>query len=432
MKLRIKKGLRHYGRDMKRLCATAVRDFTPYKAEVSRCAIVPDDYEGITPRLDVREGDTVCVGSPLFHDKAMTDVTVVSPLAGTVSAIERGERRHIERIVIEAGDTPTKPLSSSSVPNPSLPIRLAHSGLLAMIRQRPYDVVPNPYVRPRDIFVTAFDSAPLSPNLSRYVTDKAILDKGVETLRQLTDGKVYVSVDKSWHHGNLAEAEMIEVEGCHPAGNTGVQIANIAPVNKGETVWCLDIVTLYKIGEFMTTGKYNPTTFVWVAGTEIEHPGIVETIFGAEIASVIAGRITAATRHKRIISGNVLTGTAVGRDEFLRYPYRQITVIAEGDDVDEFMGWAPWLPQKGDVDARLHGSRRAMILSGEYDNALPMDILPEYLIKAILSRDFEGMERLGIYEVAPEDFAVCEYVDTSKLPLQQIVRDGINFMRDNS
>lgn len=433
MKLRIKKGLRHYGKDLKRLCATAVHDFAPQKAKISRCAIVPDDYEGLTPRLDVREGDTVSVGSPLFHDKTMTDVTVVSPMAGTVKAIVRGERRHIDRIEIEAATTEASARQAAPTAGQTATATLlARSGLLAMIRQRPFDIVPDPAVRPRDIFVTAFDSAPLAPELSRYVADKALLDTGVKTLRQLTDGKVYVSVDASWPHGDIAGAEMVAVDGCHPAGNAGVQAANIAPVNKGETVWVLDIVTLYKIGEFIATGKYDPSTLVWVAGTEIERPGVVETVIGADVATLLAGRTVQTGRHVRIISGNVLTGTAVSRDEYLRYPYRQLTVIAEGDDVDEFMGWAPWRPQKGDVDARLHGSRRAMILSGAYDSTMPMDILPEYLIKAIISRNFEEMERLGIYEVAPEDFAVCEYVDASKLPLQQIVRDGLDYMLENS
>ncbi|MGM9862130.1 MAG: NADH:ubiquinone reductase (Na(+)-transporting) subunit A [Muribaculaceae bacterium] len=431
MKIKIKKGLKRYDRYLKQLCARPIGDSSPVAVNVALCAVTPDDFTGIKPKLDVREGDVVAVGAPLFHDKTRTEIIVASPLSGVVKSIVRGERRHIERIVIEPADAKPTALPADDAKLP-LATRLAHSGLLAMMRQRPFDVVPDPAVRPRDIFVTAFDTAPLAPCLSRYITDKSLLDKGVEVLRQLTDGQVYISYDSSYTHGDVSGATMVEVEGVHPAGNAGVQAANISPVNKGETIWTLDLVTLAKIGRYFTDGVYDATTLVWLAGPEVSEPAVISTTYGADIASVVTPRLVKADHHQRIISGNVFTGTAVAADDFLRAPYRQVTVIAEGDDVVEFMGWAPWLPIRGGVDARLHGGRRAMIFSGEYDKAFPFDILPEYLLKAIISRNFEAMERLGIYEVAPEDFAVCEYADTSKLPLQQIVRDGLDFMIENS
>ena len=217
----------------------------------------------------------------------------------------------------------------------------------------------------------------------------------------------------------------------HPSGNPGVQAANIAPVNKGDTVWTLDITTVVRIGRLALTGHADWSTTVAVVGSEVKQPRILTTSVGSSIAPLVAGNLKTADHHIRIIAGNVLTGVNAGENGFLRYPYRQITVIPEGDDVDEFMGWASMSPKKMRVnrsflssllpgkkfspDARLNGGRRAMIMSEQYDKVLPMDILPEYLIKAILARDIDQMERLGIYEVAHEDFALCEYVDPSKL-----------------
>ena len=238
---------------------------------------------------------------------------------------------------------------------------------------------------------------------------------------------------------------MVDVTGPHPSGNAGTVIAAIRPVNKGETVMCLDIHTLMRIGATALTGHVPCNTVVALTGSEIKNPKMISCLIGSEISSLLAGEIKDDNRHHRIISGNVLTGIAVPADGYLRFPYTQITVIPEGDDVDEFMGWATLSPGKMSLspsfpghflrrklfnpDARLQGGRRAMIMSGEYDKVMPMDILPEYLIKAILSRDIDRMEQLGIYEVAPEDFALAEYADTSKLELQKIVREGLDYMR---
>ncbi|MDE6120442.1 MAG: NADH:ubiquinone reductase (Na(+)-transporting) subunit A, partial [Muribaculaceae bacterium] len=300
----------------------------------------------------------------------------------------------------------------------------------------------------RDIFVTALDTAPLAPSYSLFgsVFSKADYEAGVALLSLVTKGKIYVAYGSDYTDGMLRGAEMVEVSGPHPAGNAGVQAANISPVNKGETIWTLDLPTLGRIGRLSQGKGFEPCTFVAVTGPEVSTPGIVRTIIGAPINGIIGGRISDDGRNKRIISGNVLTGTAVGssEDSYLRYPYRQITVIAEGDDVDEFMGWASISPSKMSSstsfpgrflrkafrpDARLNGGRRAMIMSGEFDRVIPMDILPEYLLKAIIAKDIEQMEKLGIYEVAPEDFALAEYADTSKMPLQQIVRDGLEYIR---
>ncbi len=418
----------------------------PKPVEAARYAIVPDDFWGLVLKLEVEEGDRVAAGQALLHDKNREQLKLVAPAAGTVSEIVRGERRKIMRVVVDIDAQPGEPVKFSA--NPSTPEQalqlLCQSGLFACMRQRPYDIVPDPEVKPRDIFITAIDSAPLSPGLAFMVASrKADVEAGVKLLSMLTDGHVYLSVASDWTLGDIAGATMVKVEGKHPAGNVGVQIANIAPVNKGDTVWGLDVVTLARIGHVATDGTIDGNATVALTGSEVKEPCLLSCVVGAELKPLIDGRLDSG-KHLRVISGNVLTGVAVDPDSFLRAPYRQITVIPEGDDADEFMGWASLSPSKMSVsrsfpghflhklfrpDARINGGHRAMIMSGEYDRMMPMDILPEYLLKAIMAKDIEGMEKLGIYEVAPEDFALAEYADTSKLPLQQIVRDGLDYLR---
>lgn len=418
-------------------------------ARVARVAVVPDDFPGFVPKLDVKEGDKVRIGSPLLHDKNDPGVRLVAPAAGTVEAVVRGARRKIERVVIavDAADCSVetcKPFAGADAE--TVRQALTGSGLWTMMRQRPFDIVPNPAVRPRAVMVTAMDTAPLALPLEECVRDKgAEISAGIEILRTLCDGPIYIGVEKGSGLPDFSGVEMIEFPRLHPAGNPGVQIANIEPVNKGEVVWTLDIVTLARIGGLALTGVPDWTVKVAVTGSEIEHPQVVTAVAGAEMSSLIGGNVRADGRNHRVISGNVLTGVPVGEDGFLRYPYRQVTVIPEGDDADEFMGWASMSPSKMSVspsfigrflgrrfapDARLNGGRRAMIMSGEYDKVFPMDILPEYLVKAILAKDIDRMEALGIYEVAPEDFALAEYVDPSKLELQKIVRNGLDYLRN--
>ncbi len=442
MKIKLKKGL-----DLK--IAGGISDTTVRDVDAKLFAIIPDDFPGFKPKVDVKEGDVVLAGAPIMHDKNHEDVKLVAPVGGTVKAVVRGERRKVLRIEIESSDSRSArqfdiPAKMSADDAMRL---LAESGLLAEMRQRPYDIVPNPEVAPRDIFVTAIDSAPLavSPELAvAGQTDK--LEAAVRLLKTVCKGKVYISVRPDSTLSAIAGSERVEVSGPHPAGNAGVQAANIAPVNKGEEIWTLDIVTLRRIGELVTSGHPDFSTLVAVTGPEVESPCIVRTCEGAAVKPLLdAAKIKTSDHHIRIISGNVLTGVATEADGFIHFPYRQLTVIAEGDDKAEFMGWASFSPSKASVsptfpghfsskpitpDARLNGGRRAMIMSGEYDRVMPMDILPEYLLKAIIGRNIDSMEKLGIYEVAPDDFGAAEYVDTSKLPLQQIVREGLDYMRE--
>ena len=415
----------------------------------SRIAIVPDDFPGFTPKLDVAEGDCVVAGTPLLHDKSDSRVKLVSPVGGTVEAVVRGARRKIERVVVKTDAASSGTADSfgslGSANGEALRTALMESGLWAMMRRRPYDIVPLPSDEPRSIMVTAMDTAPLALSLEKMVAGcETDIKAGVKALKKLTSGTIYIGVGVGSAMPDIEDAEIVEFPHIHPAGNAGVQIANIEPVNKGEVVWTLDIVTLARIGHLISTGSVDWSVSVAVTGSELVTPKIVKTVAGADMADVIGGDIKEDSRHHRVISGNVLMGVPVGTDGFLRYPYRQVTVIPEGDDADEFMGWASMSPSKMSVspsfigrflrrkfapDARLNGGRRAMIMSGEYDKVFPMDILPEYLIKAIIAKDIDRMEALGIYEVAPEDFALAEYVDPSKLELQKIVRDGLDYLR---
>jgi len=412
--------------------------FTPPARSV---AVVPDDFHGIIPRMEKKEGDHVAAGEPLYHDKNDEAIKVVAPVSGTVKEVRRGERRHIDAIIItpEGSDTVSHDTSRAA-----LDVLLA-SGLWVMLRQRPYDVVPSPGVRPRDIFVTAFDSAPLAPDLDVVLGDKRqYIAKGVEVLSGLTDGKVHIGV-REGQGIDAPGAEVTAFAGPHPAGNAGIQAANVAPVNKGEVVWTLDIVTLARIGELFATGKVSHDTVVAVTGEMVQEPHYVTTVMGADLSTVLKNE-PFNVAQSRIISGNVLTGVKVEADQWLRAPYRHITIIPENSHPDEFMGWASVNPKRFSIyrtfttwlrglskpvsmDSRIKGGERAIVRTGEYDAMLPMDIHGEFLIKAIISGDIDKMEQLGIYEIAPEDFALAEFADTSKLELQRIVREGLDKLR---
>ncbi|MDE6266368.1 MAG: Na(+)-translocating NADH-quinone reductase subunit A [Muribaculaceae bacterium] len=442
LQLKIKKGL-----DLE-LAGKVESDKVEKVVIPDHIAIFPDDFPGLTPKLNIKEGDPIRKGQPLFHDKVHEEMNVVSPVTGTIKEIVRGERRKIIRIVIAVDQQNYDKGISQSV-NPtddeSVIKLLMQSGMWVIMRQLPFGIIPDPQVRPRDIFIAGFDSSPLAPDFDVLLKDKVnLIVAGVELLNHLTDGKVYVTRRRGSRMPDIPGAEMIDIDGPHPAGNIGTAIANIAPVNKGEVVWTLSTITAARIGTMIRSGAIAPTSLVAVTGSEVKHPEFIRTLVGAPLKAILEGNLKDDDRHKRYISGNLLTGINVGPEGYIRWPFYQVTVIPEGDDVAEFMGWASLSPSKMSVsrsfpghflhrlfspDARIKGGRRAMIMSGEYESVMPMDILPEYLIKAILSKDIDNMEKLGIYEVIPEDFALAEYVDTSKLELQKIVAEGLEYLR---
>lgn len=413
-------------------------------------AIVPDDFYAVVPKVAVKVGDKVEAGTPLMFDKNCPEVKFVSPVSGEVAAVNRGERRKVLNITVKADGKGTSvnygKLDLAALSAEQLKQTLLDAGMFAFIKQRPYDVIANPNETPRDIFVTAFDSAPLAPDFEYVVKgEEANLQMALDALKKLTTGKVYVGV-KEGGTLNLKGVEVTQFAGVHPVGNVGVQIQHTAPINKGETVWTISAFDLLFIGRLLNTGKVDFSRTIAVTGSEIEKPAYVRTTLGASLSSILEGNICKGEANQRIISGNVLTGTKVAMDDYLRTPHAHITVIPEGDDCHEIFGWATpgfnkfsvsrsfftWMMGKKKeytIDARLRGGERAIIMSGEYDKVLPMDILAEFLIKATLAFDIDKMENLGIYEVAPEDFALCEFVDTSKLEIQKIIRDGLDQLK---
>lgn len=419
-------------------------------AEPESVALVPDDFNGLTPKMDVREGDRVDCGDALWHDKVCTEIRVVSPVAGTVKRVVRGERRKV--LAVEVVPDKGAPVVSKpgAVPKDAQALKsaLMAYGVWAQMRQLPFATVPVADAEPRDIFVTTWDAAPLAPDMSLAIEGcEALLEAGVAALKTLTKGDIYVGRKADGGVSDIAGAVMVDVEGGFPASLPSVLAANIKPVNKGETVWLLDGVTLKRIGQVASGSGVDWSGPVAVTGSEVVAPHYVTAPAGASMRSLVGGGLR-KQGHERVISGNVLTGVNVGEDGYLRFPYTQVTVIPEGDDVDEFMGWASLSPGKMSEsrsfpghflrkrlfkpDARLNGGRRAMILSGQYARYIPMDIMPEHLVKAILARDIDRMEALGIYEVTPADFAAAEYADASKLELQRIVGEGLDYMRQET
>lgn len=413
--------------------------------EVTKIGMVPDDFEGHIWKCSVKEGDSVAVGTPLLFDKESGRIKIVSPIAGNVTEIRRGERRKIMAVVVEQSDsTAPAPEYNLTLSASSIKETLLQSGLWALLRQRPFDIVPEADSVPRDIFITAFDSSPLAPSLFGK-EDIPFIEKGLEILAIISGKKPFISTSGKNPY-EFANAENLVVDGPHPAGNVGVQIAAVAPVNKGETVWTGDVTTVARIGRLYSGEVPDWSAKVAVTGPRVPNPRIVIATVGAAIGQLLSPALTDDS-NLRIISGNVLTGIKVNpKDGFLRYPYRQITVIEEGDQADEFMGWASLSPKRYSTkrtfpaflkglskpfpfDARIKGGRRAMILSGEFDKVFPFDIYPEYLLRAIHNADIDRMEKLGIYEIAPEDFALPEFVDTSKHELQQMVRNALDNLR---
>jgi Na+-transporting NADH:ubiquinone oxidoreductase subunit A len=411
-------------------------------------AIVPDDYVGITPKALVREGDSVKAGTPLMMDKSRPEIKFVSPVSGVVTGVNRGEKRKILSITVKPDEQmefePFDIKDVSSYDAEGLKALLLATGMWPYVKQRPYDRIANPWDTPRDIFVTAYNSAPLAPDFDFVVKGwEAALQVGLSALSGLTGGKVYFGVGQGSALREMKDVEVVELSGPHPVGNAGVMINHIKPVNKGEVVWTLHAADVLMIGRMLKEKKIDFTKVIALTGSEFRKCGYTKVIAGCSISSIVNGNVSEG--HVRLISGNVLTGTKVRPEDYLGVYDYQLTAIPEGDDVDEFIGWASpgfgkfsvshtylsWLCGKKKeyvLDARIRGGKRAMIMSNEYDKVFPMDILPEYLLKAIIAFDIDKMENLGIYEVAPEDFALCEFVDTSKIEIQKIVRNGLDLL----
>lgn len=420
-------------------------------------ALSPLDFEGVTPKLLVKVGDEVKAGTPLFFNKYNERVLFTSPVSGKVAAINRGEKRKVLSVTV----TPDAVQRYEEFEKPDLKKAsreqivelLLRSGLWPMIVQRPYGIIADPNDTPKAVFISAFDSAPLAPDYNFVLRDEQRnLQAGIELMRRLTPGKVHLSV-RAKAEGRMPELQGVELQGVelhtfagkHPVGNVGVQIHHVDPINKGDIVWTVNIQDLAIIGRLVNEGRVDMHKTVAVTGSEIEKPAYVRIIAGARVDSVVKGNVKAQKEGDsiRFISGNVLTGTKTALDGFVGFYANQLTAIPEGDKY-ELLGWAmprlkkfsvsrayfSWLcPKKEyDLDTNLNGGERPFVVTGLYEQYLPMDIYPMYLLKACLAGDIDKMENLGIYEVTEEDFALCEFVDPSKIEIQQIIRDGINLM----
>ena len=411
----------------------------------------PSDFHLVIPKLVAREGAVVKAGDTIFYDKRDERVLFPSPVSGTITEIVRGERRKILEIRITPDNVQSfQDFGKKNVVDLSaeqIKAHLLQSGCWPFIKQRPYDVIANPDGKPKAIFVSACKTNPLAPDYDYVLKGKEqALQTALTALSKLTTGKVHVSVFKDSSLSpfrNLKDIEIHNVSGPHPAGNVSTQIAHISPINKGEVVWVVTPQDLVVIGELFLTGKLNLTRTVALTGSQVENPHYVTAIAGAQISGVVGAQVKDVT-NTRIISGDVLTGHKVDEKGFLGYYDDQITAIPEGNDYDLF-GWAKpisnkisltraltfsWLnpKKKYNLNTNTNGEHRAFVVTGMYEEVFPLDIYPMQLLKACLYKDLDELENLGAYEVAPEDFALTEFVCVSKQPHQQIIREGLDLM----
>ena len=406
---------------------------TSTASQCKEYALCPDDFPGLKPRVVVKEGDAVKIGDALFTDKLHPEVKFVSPVSGTVSQVERGDRRKLLAIRVQADE---KQEARQFDIKGDVKNLLLESGLFAFFRQRPYDVVASPADTPKAIFVSAFNSMPLSQDFEYILKgQEKAFQAGLTALSKIA--KVHLGVSAKQTSEALLQAKDCEVtvfDGPAPAGNVGVHINHISPINKGEVVWTLGAEEVIFVGRLMLTGQVDFTRTIALAGSEVKAPAYYQVKVGQKLNSLLDGK--ANLQGSRIINGNVMTGMKTTADAYLAAHATELNLIPEGYHADEFLGWISprfstfsthrsyfsWLLGKKKeyvMDARVKGGERHMIMSGEYDRVFPMDIYAGYLVKAIITGDIDRQEALGIYEVAPEDFAIAEFVDSSKLELHR-------------
>lgn len=417
-------------------------------------SLIPGAFTGVVPKVVVHEGDRVKAGDVLFVNKSFPEVKFSSPVSGIVTAVERGDRRRVLGVKVKADETQeyrefgvrnVNELTGKDVVD-----ALLDAGLFGYIYQLPYAISTRPDVLPKAIFVSALRDMPLAGNFSFELKgNENDFQTGLTALSKVAN--VYLGVGTHQTESALMGARDVTVnvfDGKCPAGNVSVQVSHVAPVNKGEVVWTVDPTFVIFFGRLFNTGRVQLQRTIAVAGSEVESPSYVQALIGTSFATLLKGQVKNADTA-RIINGNPLTGTLSGMTDYVGTKTSEITVIPEGNDADEMFGWImprfnqfsasrsyfSWLLGNKEyvLDARIKGGERHLIMSGEYDKVLPMDIYGEYLIKAIIAGDIDKMEQLGIYEVSPADFALAEFVDSSKLELQRIVREGLDMLcKENS
>lgn len=442
--IRIKKGVSI------KLTGTADRVYANIPAS-EYYVVKPSDFTGLTPKLTVKVGDKVQAGSSLFFDKENPSVIIASPVSGEVSEIRRGEKRKILEVVIKAdAEISYKEFSKSEAKDLSreqIIEQMLAAGVWPFVRQRPFAVIANPTDMPKAVFISAFDSAPLACD-SDFVLHgmEKEFQAGLDIVTKLTEGTTHLNIDGNSNSSsvftNAKGVQINKISGPHPAGNVGVQIHHLDPINKGEVVWYMYPQDVIAIGKLFSEGKYDASRLVALAGSQVEKPRYYRSMQGASIAAMTEGNIKDG--ESRFISGNVLTGNQISADGNLGFYHNEISVIPEGKEQD-FLGWLlpgfnkfslsrtffSWMNPKKEyaLNANMNGEERSYVVTGQYEAVLPMDVYPQHLIKAIMIGDIELMENLGIYEVAEEDFALCEFACTSKIPVQEILREGLDLVR---
>lgn len=435
-----------------RLVGKASKEMANF-ASAQTFAIKPTDFIGLQrPKVLVNEGDTVKAGTPILIDKALDQVIYASPVSGEVVEVKRGDRRKLLEIKIQVDKTVIHENFGKIDLNQnrdSFAAKLASTGVWPNIIQRPFGIVANPEETPKSIFISAFDTHPLAPDYGFTLQgEEKYFQAGIDALAKLTSGKVHLNVDGSKPvdaiFSGVKNAQINQFSGPHPAGNVGVQIHHLDPINKGDIVWTVSPVGVVQIGKAVLEGVYDSSKIIAVTGSELTKAAYVKTYVGANVSTFVKGNLNSG--HVRVISGNVLTGEKISLEGFLGFYHNQITVIPEGDYY-EFLGWAKpttsklsyhralgllsfLTPNKEFVlDSNCRGEERAFVQTGVFESVTPMDILPVYLLKAIMAEDFDEMEELGIYEIVEEDLALCEFVDVSKHPVQELVRKGIELIQ---
>ena len=418
-------------------------------------SVKPTDFHGMTPKMLVKEGAEVKKGDIIFFDKYNEPIKYASPVNGKVEAIVRGAKRRIMEVVISVNDNQDavgSPIDVSGMSGEDVKTKMLESGLWPFIKQRPIDVVANPANEPKAIFISAFDSSPLAPDFDYVLHGRnEEFQKGLEAIGKLTSGTVHLTLNgKAPADATFTGAKGVQVNritGKHPAGNVGTQIHHIDPINKGEFVWTINAQDVATIGRYFMTGVYDVRKTIAITGSEIKDPQYVDVIAGSNVKDILEGQIT--SDNVRVISGNVLTGDKIEQDGHLGFYSNQITVIPEGNQLKFVLtkGWlgpgfdkysnnrlmmSAWFGRnkKMTQDTNTNGEERAFVVTGELEKVFPFDIFPMQLAKAAITDDIDGMENLGIYEVAPEDFALCEYVCTSKINIQDHIRQGLDLIQE--
>ena len=419
-------------------------------------AVKPTDFHGIRPipKMVVEVGSEVKAGDQLFFDKDQPEIFFTAPVSGEVTEIRRGEKRSIVEVVILADKEikykEFKTGNPTDMSREDIKAQMLESGAWCFLKERPFNLMAGIDNEPKAIHISGFNTAPLRPNANATILgSQAEFQAGLDALGKLTEGHVHLNLDAQAkeQHPYYMEAKGVQrnyFEGKHPAGTVGIQIHHIDPINKGDVVWTVDVQDVTTIGRLFLSGKYDPQRAIAIAGPVIKEPKLYATRLGANIGPMIADNMS--KEHVRYIAGDVLTGKAIdtegkGHAGF----YDNVVSVIEEGDFHEFMGWIlpsyprpsasvtfPWTLMPfvdHEVNTNTHGERRAFVVTGQYEDVLPMDVYPVHLLKAILAQDFETIEGLGIYELVEEDIALCEFVCTSKQPAQKILRDGIEFMR---